>query len=392
MDIALDEDQVMLKETAVSFAQQALPAARIRELETSEQGFDAGVWKEMAQMGWVGAAFPDTYGGAESGWLELALIVEALGQGAIPSPLFSTVVEAGFTLLDVGADRQKDEWLPRIASGDALMTVALMEANGGLRPQDIRTRIARAGNGFRMDGTKAFVRDAGAADGIICVARSGDNAQDLTLVIVPKNTPGVSLRRMPAAGGEALWEVEFKGVEVDADALVGEMGGAWPAVARLLLRGAAFKSAELVGIGQASLDLTLSYAKERVQFGKPIGSFQGVQHHAAEMYRDLEVSRLLSWQASSALGEGLSGERKVAMAKAKASQCIPALTRTAHQIHGAIAYYRDYPLELYYHRALAAQAAYGDAAYHRRVLARLLTADMTAFRGQDAHELPVHYF
>jgi alkylation response protein AidB-like acyl-CoA dehydrogenase len=392
MDIALDEDQVMLKETAVSFAQQALSPARIRELETTEQGFDAGVWKEMAQMGWVAAAFPESYGGAETGWLELALIIEALGQSAIPSPLFSTVVEAGFTLLDAGAGRQKEEWLPRIATGEALMTVALMEANGGLRPQDISTRIARSGNGFRIDGTKAFVRDVGAADAIICVARSGDSARDVTLAIVPKGAAGVSLRRMPAAGGEALWEVEFKGVDVDADAIVGEIGAAWPAAARLLLRGAALKSAELVGIGQASLDLTLSYAKERVQFGKPIGSFQGVQHHAAEMYRDLEVSRLLSWQASSVLGEGSSGEREVAMAKAKSSQCIPALTRTAHQIHGAIAYYRDYPLELYYHRALAAQAAYGDAAYHRRVLARLLTADTTAFRGQDAHELPVHYF
>jgi alkylation response protein AidB-like acyl-CoA dehydrogenase len=261
-----------------------------------------------------------------------------------------------------------------------------------LRPQDIRTQIARSGNGFRIDGIKAFVRDAASADGIICVTRSGDGPENLTLAIVPKGTQGLSLRRMPAAGGESMWQVEFKGVEVDADAIVGELGAAWPAVARLLLRGATFKSAELVGIGQAALDLTLSYAKERIQFGKPIGSFQGVQHHAAEMYRDLEVSRLLSWQASDALRAGLAGEREVAMAKAKASQCIPALTRTAHQIHGAIAYYRDYPLELYYHRALAAQAAYGDAAYHRRALARLLITNSNAFRGQHAHELPVHYF
>ena len=390
MDIALNEEQIMLRETAGSFARSALPAARIRELETTEQGFDHGVWREMAQMGWSAAAFPELYGGSETGWLELALIVEALGQGAIPSPLFSTVIEAGFTVLDAGAERQKSEWLPRIAAGEAVMTVALMEANGGLRPQDVRTRMSRLGNGFRIDGTKAFVRDASAAAGIICVVRSGEAAQDLTLAIVPRDATGVRLCRMPAAGGEALWQVEFAGVEVDADAIVGDVGGAWPIIARLLLRGAAFKSAELVGIGQASLDLTLSYAKERIQFGKQIGSFQGVQHHAAEMYRDLEVSRLLSWQASSALGDKLSGEREVAMAKAKASQCIPALTRTAHQIYGAIAYYRDYPLELYYHRALAAQAAYGDAAYHRRALAHLLTADINAFRGKDAHELPVH--
>jgi alkylation response protein AidB-like acyl-CoA dehydrogenase len=306
--------------------------------------------------------------------------------------LFSSVIESGFLLLDAGSDSQKDEWLPGIGTGDRLMTVALMEANGGLRPQDIRTRITSAGNGFRIDGTKVFVRDAGTSQGIICLARSGDPAKNLTFAIVPRDAQGVTLRRMPAAGGESLWEAKFEGVEVNADAVIGDVGTAWTAAQRLLLRGAAYKSAELVGIGQASLGLTLDYAKVRVQFGKPIGSFQGVQHHCAEMYRDLEVSRLLTWQATASLGGAFAAEREISMAKAKVSQAIPALTRTAHQIHGAIAYYRDYPLELYYHRALAAQAAYGDAAYHRRVLARLLTSDMNAFRGQDPHELPVHYF
>ncbi len=392
MDIALDDDQIMLRDTAVSFAQGALTKERIRDLEQTADGFDIGVWKEMAQMGWAAAAFQEQYGGAETGTLELGLIVEALGQGAIPSPMFSSVIESGFVLLDAGSAAQKDDWLPRIASGDALMTVALMEANGGLRAQDIRATIKSSGNGFRIDGTKAFVRDAGASDAIICLARSGDRPEDLTMAVVPRDTKGVSLQRMSAAGGEALWEVKFGGVEVNADSIVGHVGAAWTAAKRLLLRGAAFKSAELVGIGQGSLGLTLDYAKVRVQFGKPIGSFQGVQHHCAEMYRDLEVSRLLSWQATGSLGEGFDGEREVSMAKAKASKAIPALTRTAHQIHGAIAYYRDYPLELYYHRALAAQAAYGDAAYHRRALSRLLTSDMNAFRGQDPHELPVHYF
>ncbi|MBM3526888.1 MAG: acyl-CoA dehydrogenase [Alphaproteobacteria bacterium] len=392
MDITLNEDHVMLRDTALSFAQGALTKARIRELETTEHGFDTGVWQEMTQMGWAAACFPEKYGGAEASLFELALIVEALGNGAVPSPIFSTVIESGFLLLDAASAPQKDEWLQRIAEGEALLTVALMEANGGLRPQDVKAAIVRAGNGFRIDGTKAFVRDAGAADGIISLVRSGERPEDLTLALVPKDAKGVSMRRMPAAGGEALWEVAFNGVEVNADAIVSEMGGAWPWATRLLLRGAAFKSAELVGIGGAALDLTVEYAKQRVQFGKPIGSFQGVQHHCAEMYRDLEVSRLLSWQASSSMGAGLAGEREVAMAKAKASQCIPALTRTAHQIHGAIAYYRDYPLELYYHRALAAQAAYGDAAYHRRTLARLLTSDKNSFRGADPHELPVHYF
>jgi len=392
MDITLDEDQTLLHETALSFAQSALTPKRIRELETTPDGFDTGVWKEMAQMGWAGAPFPEIYGGAEVGPFELGLIVEALGQGALPSPLFSSVIEVGMLLLDAGSEDQKREWLPQIASGDAILTTAITEAGGGLSPQEIRARIEPTGNGFRIDGAKLFVRDAGAAKAIICLARAGNKPDELTLALVRTDAPGITRRRLDAAGGEALWEVRFENVTVDADAIVGQSGQAWPHVARLLLRGAAFKAAELVGIGKASLALTLDYAKTRIQFDKPIGSFQGVQHHCAEMFRDLEVSRLLAWQAAGSLGDGLAGAREVAIAKLKCSRAIPALTRTAHQIHGAIAYYRDYPLELFYHRAIAAQAAYGDAAHHRRVLAAMLTNDLPQFRGQGRHELPVHYF
>jgi len=392
MDITLDDDQTLLHETAVSFAQSALTPNRIRELETTADGFDPGVWREMAQMGWAGAPFPEAYGGAGIGPFELGLVVEALGQSALPSPLFSTVIEAGLLLLDAGSDAQKSEWLPRIAAGDAIVTTAISETGGGLAPQEICARIAPTGNGFRIDGAKLFVRDAGAAEAIICLARAGDNPHDLSLALVRTDAPGITRRRLQAAGGEALWEVRFENVSIDADAIVGQPGLGWPHVARLLLRGAAFKAAELVGIGKASLALTLDYAKTRIQFDKPIGSFQGVQHHCAEMFRDLEVSRLLTWQATGSLGDRLAGAREVAIAKLKCGRAIPALTRTAHQIHGAIAYYRDYPLELFYHRAIAAQAAYGDAAYHRRVLASMLTTDLPQFRGQGRHELPVHYF
>ncbi|AMN44022.1 acyl-CoA dehydrogenase family protein [Rhodoplanes sp. Z2-YC6860] len=391
MDITIDDDQKMLRETAMAFAQEAMTADAIRALEGSEHGFDAKVWRKMAEMGWAGAVFPEEYGGAGTGLLELALIVEALGQGAVPSPIYSTVVEAGLLLLDAGSPAQRDSYLPRIASGEAILTTAIAEPSGGLSPAGIRTRITPAGNGFTINGTKLFVRDAGAAEAIICLGRTGDNETDLTLLVVPRDTPGLKIRRLQAAGGEALWEVVFDDVNVDADAVVGEVGGAWSHVARLLLRGAAMKSAELVGIGQASLDLTLNYAKTRVQFDRPIGSFQGVHHHCAEMYRDLEVSRLLAWQAAAALGDGMAGDRETFIAKAKTSEAIQAVTRTAHQIHGAIGFYRDYPLELYYHRAIAAAAAYGDAGHHRRALARMLRENLGRFRGESSHELPVHY-
>lgn len=391
MDISLDQDQLMLHDTAVSFAASVMTPARIRELEETNQGFDASVWKQIAEMGWAGALFPEQYGGAEASAVEMALVVEALGQGAIPSPLFSTVIEAGMLLLEAGSELQRKTWLPRISAGSAILTTAIMEASGGLKPDEIRTQITPSGNGFTISGTKLFVRDAATAEAIIVVGRTGDDDADLMLLMVPRGAPGLRLQKMHAAGGESLWEAKFDNVAADADAIVGERGGAWRHIARLQMRGAAFKSAELVGIGQASLDLTVTYAKTREQFGGPIGRFQGVHHHCAEVYRDIQVSRLLAWQAAAALGNGLAGGREVSMAKAKCSEVMPAATRIAHQIHGAVAYYRDYPLELYYHRAIAAQAAYGDAGHHRRALSDLLIKDIDAFRGEDRHELPVHY-
>jgi len=391
MDITLSEEQALIAETARSFAQSALPAERIRALEGSETGFDVETWRQMAAMGWAGAVFPEQHGGAGLGLFELGLIVEALGGGAVPSPLYGTVVEAGMLLLDAGSEAQRAAYLPRIAAGEAILTAAVLEPAGGLAPAEIQARAVPAGNGFALSGTKLFVRDAAAAEAILCLARTGERADDLTLFLLPRDAPGLGRRRLEAAGGESLWELTLEQARVGADAVVGEPGGAWPAIERLHQRGAALKAAELVGIGQASLDLTLAYAKTRVQFGRPIGSFQAVHHHCAEMYRDLQVCRLLAWQATARLASARPAGREVAMAKAKTSEAIPALTRTAHQIHGAIAYYRDYPLELHYHRAIAAEAAYGNALHHRRALALLLREDIDRFRGDDPHELPVHY-
>jgi alkylation response protein AidB-like acyl-CoA dehydrogenase len=389
MDISLNEDQQRLFETALDFARNALTAEQIRKLEDTESGFAPAVWRSMAGMGWTGAPFPEQYGGSEAGFTELGLIVEALGQAAIPSPFFSTVIEAGMLLLDAGSAAQKQEWLPKIAAGDAILTTAIVEKGGSLEPEGVHTTISKSGKSLIVNGTKMFVRDAGATDAIICLGRSGSAATDVTLVMIPRQTAGVSLRRLVAAGGEALWKVTFDNVKLEDTNVVGAFNAAWPHVAKLLQRGAAFKSAELAGIGQAALDLTLSYARTRIQFDKPIGSFQAVQHHCANMYRDVEVCRLLARQAV-ATAKDSNAIRETSMAKAKCSVAIPAVTRTAHQVHGAIAFYRNYPLELYYNRAVAAKATYGDALYHRRVLSRMLRDNLDQFRREERHALPVY--
>lgn len=389
MDISLTEEQETIAEAALGLARSLLEPARIRALEQTEHGLDRDAWREIAQAGWAGTALSADHGGAGLSLLELSLVVTAFGQAALPSPMFSTVIEAGLLLQDAGSDAQRKAWLPRVADGSAVLTVAHAETgDAGLGA--MTARIVAASGGYRVSGTKMFVRDAGVAEAIVCAGASERNPSEVSLVVVPAQARGIERRRLQAAGGEALWEVAFNDVAVGTDALIGDYGKAAPHVERLRLRGAAMKAAELVGIGQAALDLTLEYARQRVQFGRPIGSLQAVHHHCTEMYRDLQVCRLLAWQAAVQLGSGRPATREVAMAKAKASEAIPALTRTAHQIHGAVGYYRDYPLELYYNRAVAAQAAYGEAGYHRRALARLMREDIDSFRGEGAHALPVH--
>jgi alkylation response protein AidB-like acyl-CoA dehydrogenase len=385
MDIILNPEQELLHKTALEFALQAHTAEEIQHLEGQEPGFDQNVWQHMVEMGWSGIVFPAAYGGADLTVFELALIVEACAQAALPSPLFATVIEAGILLIDTGSEAQRQTWLPRIIASDAVLTTAIFEPSGGFESSEITTRAEATPDGYRLNGTKLWVRDAAGADAMIVLARGATAQGDLALLLVPTSSPGVSCQRLVATGGERLYEVTFTDVAVPADAILGAQGNAWPAVRALYQRGACLKAAELVGIGQTALDLTLSYAKTRAQFGSPIGSFQAVQHHCATMYRDLIACRLLIYQAATRLSAGQEAERDVAMAKAKASEAIPRITGLAHQIHGAVGYYRNYPLGLHNDRAVAAQAAYGSARHHRRRLAQLLHRDSRTFRGSVQH-------
>lgn len=385
MDLVANEEQRLLRDSALTFARERMGAERARSIEdraaSGEPAHDAELAAEIAALGWLGAALPVAHGGGGVGLLELALLIEACGTAPLPTTLFGSVVEAGLLLTDAGSEQQRARWLPRVAAGEAVLAVALLEEGARLGAHELGARATPlAGGGYRLDGRKALVRDAGGADALIVAARAGegDADDDVTLLLVERGAAGLAIEPQPAAGGEPLFAVALDGVEVGAEALVGASGAGWPAIERMLARGAALKAAELVGIGQAALDLTLAYARERVQFGRPIGSFQAVQHHCANIYRELVACRLLAYRAAWALDAAggdpseAGARRAVAAAKAKASEAIPWATRIAHQVHGGVGYYSDYPLEQDTRRAIAAAAAYGDARYHRRRLAQAL--------------------
>jgi alkylation response protein AidB-like acyl-CoA dehydrogenase len=398
MDLVASEEQRLLRDSALLFARERMSAERARALEdraaAGDHAHDAELAAEIAALGWLGAALPAAHGGGAVGLLELALLIEACGTAPLPTTLFGSVVEAGLLLADAGSEQQRERWLPDIAEGKAVLAVALLEEGARLGPHEVLARATPlGGGGYRLDGRKALVRDAGAADALVVAARTAnaetgdadtgaaqtsDTEAGVTLLLVERGETGLVVEPQPASGGEPLFTVRLDGVEVGAEAVIGEPGAGWPPIERMLARGAALKAAELVGIGQAALDLTLAYARERVQFGRPIGSFQAVQHHCANIYRELVACRLLAYRAAWALDRAAGDPtepaalRAVVAAKAKASEAIPWATRIAHQVHGGVGYYRDYPLEQHTRRAIAAAAAYGDARYHRRRLAQTL--------------------
>jgi alkylation response protein AidB-like acyl-CoA dehydrogenase len=266
-----------------------------------------------------------------------------------------------------------------------VVSVALLETSGEFDPLGVQTRARLAGDRYRISGTKLFVPYAGTAEALVCVARTDGAPLALSLLMVPSGTPGLELTRLRTSNGDPLFGVTFRDVEIPRSGLLGEPDRGWEHVSRMLERAAALKCAELVGIGQRALDMTVAYVSQRVQFGQPIGKFQAVQHHCADMYKVLEQARVLTAQAISRLDKRIPASREVSLAKVKASEGIPWLLRMAHQLHGGVGYYTEYFLETLYRRSIAAQAAYGSASWHRGRLADWLEKDPDALRRPGAH-------
>lgn len=382
-----DRTQALFQETLRRFVERECTRDVVRRLESDPLGYAPEHWRRMADLGWLGLLAPDDEAERAVGLVLLAHVIEALGAAALPSPLFATVVEAGSLIATAGDAEQRRHWLPAIAAGRALLAAAVQEPGPELAAEHVRTQARATPDGFALSGTKLFVPYAHVAEVLICLARTGDAPEALTLFLVPRAATGLRLTRLRTTTGEPQFAVEFDGVAVPRTALLGPLHGAWPHILGTLDRVAALRSAELVGLGQRALDLTLAFVRERVQFDRPIGSFQAVHHHCADMYRDIEQVRVLTAQAIARLAQGRPACREVSLAKVKASETIPRVLSMAHQLHGGVGFYTDYPLEMLYRRVMAAQVAGGSAMWHRRRLGHLLATDSTRFRREGAHSL-----
>ena len=381
MDFRLSEEQEMLKTAARDFLEAKCPKTYVRDMESDDRGYSPDIWREMAGLGWMGLAFPEGAGGSGMSFLDLAVLLEEMGRACLPGPFFATVVLAGLTILDAGNEEQRRRYLPGIAGGDKLATLALTEADGTLDAASIKTTAVADGDrggasgaaGYLLDGTKLFVPDAHVADHILCVARTGQPSETddgLSLFVVDAGASGLGCSPLKTIVGDKLCEVTFEGVPVPAENLLGAAGKAWPVVERALQRAAAARCCDLSGTVQRVLEMTLDYAKERHQFDRPIGSFQVIQHYCAQMATDVDATRFGAYQAAWALSEGISGGREVAIAKAWAGEAYERVVTLAHQIHGAIGCTIDHDLQFHTRRGKASQLSYGTGDHHLETVAR----------------------
>ncbi len=371
MDLEFTEEQEMLRKFARDFMVDKCPKEYVREMEEDEKGYSPDVWREMAELGWMGLVFPEKYGGQDMSFFDLTVLLEEMGRACMPGPFFSTVVLGGMTILDVGSEEQKQKFLPQIAEGKMAIALALTEPAGTYTPAGISVTAVADGDDYVINGTKLFVSDANVADYLICVARTKDGASEdgITLFLVDAKSQGISYTMLKTIASDKQAEVVFDNVRVPKKNMLGELDKGWAEVAKIIDRAAAGKCAEMIGGAQQVLEMTVQYAKDRVQFGRPIGSFQAIQHHCANMATDVDGSKFITYEAAWMLSEGLPCAKEIAMAKAWVSEAYRRVVTLGHQVHGAIGFTKDHDMQLYFRRAKAAELAFGDADFHRETVA-----------------------
>jgi len=375
MDLAFSEEQEMLCKSARDFLANKCPKTLVREMEEDEQGYPPELWKEMAELGWLGLPFPEKYEGGGFSLLDLIVLLEEMGRACLPGPFLSTVVLGGLPILEWGREEQKQYFLPKICKGEAILTLALTEPSARYDAASIRTSATPEGDDYLISGTKLFVPDAHIADWIICVTRTAETAnpeEGITLFLVDAKSPGISTSVLRTIAGDKQCELTLEKVRVPRGNILGQLGQGWEMVKRIMEWAALAKSAEMVGGDQQVMEMTVNYAKERIQFDRPIGSFQIIQQYLADMSIDVDSARVSLYKAAWMLSEGLPCTKEISVIKGWISEAYRRVTAQAHQIHGAIGFTKDHDLELYFRRAKAGELFFGDADFHREVVAQQL--------------------
>jgi alkylation response protein AidB-like acyl-CoA dehydrogenase len=372
MDMELTEEQTLLRESARDFLTKECPPDVVRELEQSDLGFSPELWSKIAGLGWLGLPLPDAYGGMGLGNLDLAILAKELGRALFPSPYLSAVVFAGGAIAASGTADQKAKLLPRLAAGEHLVIFALQEADNRFDPSATATRAERRNGAYHITGTKMFVEFASAADQLLVLARtagSPGSRDGLTLFLVDPSATGVRMTRLPTMSRDNQSRIDFEGLVVPADAVIGEADSAGHALDSVIQRGVVAFAAYALGAAEGMHDLATDYAKSRVQFGRPIGSFQLIQTYLAQLITEIWGAETLIYYTADALDNGEPARELVAKSKAFAGDVVKRTTDVGSQIFGGIGYIEGVDSTLYLRRGKQYQLALGDTGYWEDVIA-----------------------
>jgi alkylation response protein AidB-like acyl-CoA dehydrogenase len=377
MDFGFNQEQELLRNTARKFFENECNSEFVRTRMAEPAGVTDEFWGKLAEQGWLGLIYPEEFGGVGLGFVDLTVLMEEMGRAVMPGPFFSTVLLGGLTILEAGSAQQKKEWLPKITEGHAKATLAFTEPNARWDAAAVTAAAREAGGKFTLSGTKLFVLDAHLADVIVVVARTreGTRPEDgLSLFLVPRGAKGLEVKLLPTMDQtRKLCEVTLHDVAVGADALLGARDGGWAPLARVLDRATVALCAEMCGGAQRVLDMTTDYAKIRIAFGKPIGSYQGVKHRAADMLVEIENAKSLTYYAAWAVDENVpEAPLAASMAKAYVSDAYRRTAGAGIQLHGGIGFTWEHDLHLYFKRAKSSEFTFGDAGYHRERVAQLI--------------------
>ena len=372
MDLGLSEEQELLKNSARDFLEKECPESLVREMEDDEKGYSPGLWKKMAEQGWQGLLIPENYGGAGFGYLDLVVLIEEFGRAVVPGPFISTAVGGVLPLIEGGSDDQKAKYLPQIASGNAIWTLAFTEPSARFDADGVALEVKADGGDVVLNGTKLFIRDANVADFFTVVGRKpgSKGADGIELVIVDAKTSGISQTQLKTIAADKQAEVKFENVRVPKANII---AGGWKTFQKIQRKATVIECAYLVGLAQMDFEISVQYAKDRIQFGRPIGSFQAIQHKAADMVTDVDGSRFIMYRAAWAVDQDeADADMYVHMAKAWTSEATRRVVAHGQQIHGGIGFTKEYKIQLYFRRQKWMELMWGDADYHRERVAQAM--------------------
>jgi alkylation response protein AidB-like acyl-CoA dehydrogenase len=372
MDLSLNEHQRMLEQSVRSFMERRAPRSKIVALQRSEIGYEPESWRTIVELGWLGLLIPERYGGAGGSLTDAAVVFQEFGRGPLPGPFFSSGVLSALILLEAGSEEQRRRYLPAIGRGENIFSVAIAEPARSWGPQGIALKAERHGEHYRLGGTKLFVSDAVAATHLIVAVRMGAALDDTSLLVVEKNTKGVSARLLPGFIGWQA-EVAFENVEIPAEALLGPReNDGWSALTRAMERGLPILCAYQVGSSQAIFEMSVEYSQTRIQFGVPIGRFQRVQDHIIRLVNNLDAARWTTWEAIWKLDTGRPATASVHMAKAVTAEAHIEACNAAHEVHAGIGSSLEYGLVPHTQLSRTLFGYLGDPKWHRRQMAAAL--------------------